>query len=223
MRPLTERVAAMPWPQRTKIASAICIILCASCAHPAVKDHGAEPTPGKSVGRPGCGPPIPYQVFRRDAFGADWSKTKNLLAYNAKGADGAYHVYTVKPDGADAVQLGAGSPGFPQRGTGTPVWSPSGVFIAFVAEKSNHPGSSVSATPGWGSYSDLWVANADGSRPGWHAGAVQRADRVTDRRRLQRNRRLLGRLIVAGGPQRLRNPQLLEQPDLSLRPEFPCD
>src|SRR6202020_2971076 len=43
------------------------------------------------------------------------------------------------------------------------AWTPSGTFIAFVAEKSSHPGGSVTATPGWGSYSDLWVANADGS------------------------------------------------------------
>jgi hypothetical protein len=153
----------------------VAIVVCASCAHPEVKGHGVEPTPGKSVGRPGCGPPITYQVFRRDAFGADWSKAKNLLAYNAKGPDGAYHIYTVKPDGADAVQLGAGSPGFPQRSSGTPVWSPSGAFIAFVAEKSNHPGSSVTATPGWGSYSDLWVANADGSH------AWQLTDVATDK------------------------------------------
>jgi Tol biopolymer transport system component len=103
-------------------------------------------------------------VVRRDAFGVDWSKTKNLLAYNAKGNDGAYHIYTATPDGANPVQLGVGSASFPQRTTGTPVWSPSGRFIAFVAEKPAHPGNSVSATPGWGSYSDLWVATADGSQ-----------------------------------------------------------
>ncbi len=178
-------------------------------------------------------------------------------------------------------QLGAGSASFPQRSTGTPVWSPSGAFIAFVAEKSNHPGSSVTATPGWGSYSDLWVASADGitrlaahrrrhrqgprhdhpgvlsrraaarmdrahqgrqgarpesvrrvlgdqggrlqRRPGRHTGAVQRPDRVADRRRLQRNRRLLSRFVISGVHQRLRNPQLLEQPDLPLRPEFRCN
>jgi Tol biopolymer transport system component len=165
----------MAWSRQTKIASAICIILCASCAHPPVKGRVAEPVSGKSVGRPGCGPPINYQVFRRDAFGADWSKAKNLLAYNAKGTDGVYRIYTVKPDGVGAVQFGAGSAGFPQRSTGTPVWSPSGAFIAFVAEKSNHPGSSMTATPGWGSYSDLWVANADGSH------ARQLTDVATDK------------------------------------------
>ena len=124
---------------------ALVLVVCASCSHPPVKGRVAEPAPPKSVGRRGCGPPIDYQVFRRDAFGADWSKTKNLLAYNAKATDGAYHVYTVKPDGTDAAQLGAGSASFPRRSTGTPVWSPSGAFIAFVAEKSSHPGSSVTA------------------------------------------------------------------------------
>ncbi len=143
---------------------ALSLTTCASCAHLPVKGHGAEPAPSRSVGRPGCGPPISYQVFRRDAFGADWSKSKNLIAFNAKGADGVFHVYTAKPDGGGAAQLGAGSADFPQRGTGTPVWNPTGSFIAFVAEKSVHPGNSVGATPGWGSYSDLWVANADGSR-----------------------------------------------------------
>jgi Tol biopolymer transport system component len=113
--------------------------------------------------RNGCGPPLTYQVFQRGASGADWSKANDLIAFNAKGSDGLFHIYTVKPDGANRQQLGVGSATFPQRTTGTPAWSPSGQFIAFVAEKSSHPGNSVGATPGWGSYSDLWVATADGS------------------------------------------------------------
>ena len=47
--------------------------------------------------------------------------------------------------------------------------------MAFVAEKSTHPGNSAGATPGWGSYSDLWVATADGAR------AWQLTDVPTDR------------------------------------------
>jgi len=139
------------------------VVLCTSCARPAGPGHGLQPGPGRSVGRPGCGPPVSYQVFQKDAFGADWSKASGLLAYNAKGSDGRYHIYTVKPDGANPALLGTGASNFPQRTTGSPVWSPSGKFIAFVAEKSDHPGNSVVATPGWGGYSDLWVASADGS------------------------------------------------------------
>ncbi|SPM29659.1 hypothetical protein AYK19_16825, partial [Mycobacterium terramassiliense] len=103
-------------------------------------------------------------VFEQDASGANWSKPNDLIAFNAKASDNLYHLYTVKPDGSNRHQLGAESSSFPRRTTGTPAWSPSGRFIAFVAEKSNHPGNSVGATPGWGSYSDLWVAAADGSR-----------------------------------------------------------
>ena len=147
-----------------RVSVALSVVLCTSCAHLPVARHGSESTPGRSVGRPGCGPPISYQVFQKDAYGADWSKAHDLLAYNAKGSDGRYHIYTVKPDGANPAQFGVGAANFPQRTTGSPVWSPSGKFMAFVAEKSDHPGNSVPATPGWGSYSDLWVASADGSR-----------------------------------------------------------
>ena len=181
---------------------ALSAVLCASLCHLPVKGRSTEPTPpGKSVGRPGCGPPISYQVFHKDAFGADWSKANELLAYNAKGGDGRYHIYTVKPDGTNPAQFGLGAANFPQRTTGSPVWSPSGKFVAFVAEKPAPPGNSVPATPGWGSYSDLWVASADGSHawqltdvptdkdhgtiiaefsPGWPAAGVDRAHQVPE-------------------------------------------
>ena len=66
---------------------AVSVVLCTSCAHLPVARHGSESTPGRSVGRPGCGPPISYQVFQKDAYGADWSKADDLLAYNAKGSE----------------------------------------------------------------------------------------------------------------------------------------
>jgi hypothetical protein len=103
----------------------LCLVLCTSCVHQPVKDRGSAPTPGKFVGRPGCSPPISYQVFEKDAFGADWSKANNLLAYNAKGSDGRFHIYTVRPDGTNPQPFGAGGANIPQRNTGTPLWSPS--------------------------------------------------------------------------------------------------
>jgi len=138
------------------------IILCTSCA--GTRHPDPQSAPGNPLGHTGCGPPITYQVFQQTAFGAAWSKAHDLIAFNAKGTDGRYHIYTAKPDGTNRQQLGVVSTGFPQHTTGSPVWSPSGQFIAFVAEKPTHPGDSVVATPGWGSYSDLWVATADGSR-----------------------------------------------------------
>jgi Tol biopolymer transport system component len=145
-----------------RACAVLAIVVCVSCGGP--HRGGAQEAPGKPLGRSGCGPPLTQQVFEKDAFGADWSKTADLIAFNAKGSDGLFHIHTAKPDGGDRRRLGEGSATFPQRTTGTPVWSPSGRFVAFVAEKSSHPENSVGATPGWGSYSDLWVASADGSR-----------------------------------------------------------
>jgi Tol biopolymer transport system component len=139
------------------------IVLCVACAGP--RGRAPHPTtPGKALGHSGCGPPITTQVFQQDAFGVNWSKAGDLIAFNAKAKDGLFHIYTVKPDGSGRTQLGLGSAAFPQRTTGSPAWSPSGRYVAFAAEKSSHPTNSVGATPGWGSYSDLWVATVDGSR-----------------------------------------------------------
>ncbi len=110
-----------------------------------------------------CGAPITYRVIE-PGFGSDWSKTYNRIAFNMKGPDGLYHVYTVRPDGADLTRFGVNNPDFPDRTTGSPSWDPTAPYMAFVAEKAVHPGRSNLATPGWGGYSDLWVATADGSR-----------------------------------------------------------
>jgi len=105
------------------------------CPEPPL-NRRASPVPdpypgwGKPLGYSGCGPPITYDVFQKDAFGADWSKANDLIALNAKGSDGLYNIYTVKPDGSRRQQLAVGSLSFPQRTTGTPVWSPSGQFVA---------------------------------------------------------------------------------------------
>src|ERR1700744_6772578 len=99
------------------VLTVVLVVLGTSCARPPVAGHGSESTPGRSVGRPGCGPPISYQVFQKDAYGADWSKAHDLLAYNAKGSAGRYRIYTVKPDGANPAQFGVGAANFPQRTT----------------------------------------------------------------------------------------------------------
>jgi hypothetical protein len=119
---------------------ALSVVLCTSCAHLPVARHGSESTPGRSVGRFGCGPPISYQVFQKDACGADWSKAHDLLAYNAKGSDGRYHIYTVKPDGANPAQFGVGA-----ANTGRVLWM------------------SNAGNPSHGT--DWWTMRPDGSNP----------------------------------------------------------
>jgi Tol biopolymer transport system component len=130
---------------------------------------GTSSPAASSAARSDCGAPVTYRIFERNAAGSDWSKPDNLIAFNRVEGDGYYHIYTVRPNGSDLQQVGLGSATFPQRTTGSPAWSPSGAYLAFVAEKTGLlPGSlrgdTFGATPGWGGYSDLWVSTANGSR-----------------------------------------------------------
>ena len=84
-------------------------------------------------------PRYDISVVEHTAWGSDWS-----------------HVTDEEPFAAD-------HPALPQRTTGSGNWHPSGHYIVFVAEKAEHDGASSLATPGWGGYSDLWIATADGA------------------------------------------------------------
>ena len=74
------------------------------------------------------------EVFQRGASGADWSKANDLIAFNAKGSDGLFHIYTVKPDGTNRQQR-ASDPRFPAtHNRHTRVEPVRSILIAFVAE-----------------------------------------------------------------------------------------
>lgn len=151
------------------------------CAGLTGDNHLASTPNGSSVAPPSltsrersatsseCGAPVTYSIFEQNAYGSDWSKANNLVAFNRVASDGYYHIYTVRPDGSDLQPIGLGSRTFPDRTTGSPAWTPSGAYMAFVAEKTtpipgNLKGATFAATPGWGGYSDLWISTADGSQ-----------------------------------------------------------
>jgi Tol biopolymer transport system component len=155
--------------RRSRLLAALCVVVALLLT--ACRADGPAGVGSTSVGATsaGCGDPVHYKVFEKDASGSDWSKPNDEIAFDRVGSGGFYHIYTVRPDGSDLQQLGVHSSTFPQRTTGSPAWSPSGQYVAFVAEKpgalpGNFRGDTYGATPGWGGYSDLWVATADGSR-----------------------------------------------------------
>jgi len=105
------------------------------------------------------------QVLRKNGGRVAWSAANNLIAYDKKGADGYYDIYVMKPDGSNDRCITCNKKGLvPQKNNGNPAWHPSGKYIVFQAEKTKHPGSSREATPGFGRYSDLWLARKDGKR-----------------------------------------------------------
>jgi Tol biopolymer transport system component len=122
--------------------------------------HPGDP----SVPLRNCGPPVTQvTVVHPTGWAAHWSHAKDLIAFNKKDPDGYFHIYLMDPSGANERRFGEGNPSFPALTAGSPNWHPSGKYIAFVAEKPTHPGSTADAAPGWGGYSDLWVATSDGA------------------------------------------------------------
>lgn len=94
----------------------------------------------------------------------DWSHELDLIAFDRKGDDNKYDVWVMEPDGSNEVCLTCETPGLPGGHVGQPAWHPSGEWIILQAEKPEHPGGSLRATPGIGVENDLWIVTPDGSR-----------------------------------------------------------
>ncbi len=140
----------------------------AAACRPATSGHPGTTVldggPATDAGRLTCAPPLAgYTVVHANAFGAEWLPDRSRLAFNRPDSDGLYHIFTMLLDGGEEARVGAGSPAFPQKTTGSPNYHPSGKYFAFVAEKVDG-GSSSASTPGWGSDCDVWLATADATQ-----------------------------------------------------------
>ncbi len=101
-------------------------------------------------------------VLRTEGGRVSWSKDGSLIAYDTRESSGYYQIHIMSPDGTGDRCLTCDGPGLPQRNNGQPEWDPSGAYVVFQAEQASHPGNSGDATPGFGRYSDLWIASRDG-------------------------------------------------------------
>jgi hypothetical protein len=107
---------------------------------------------------------VSISSFRNPGMGVDWSAATNVVAYDVLDArSGYWQVNLCNPDGSGDRALSPGVPGLPTRSSGSPAWYPDGSFVVATVEKQSHPGSSYDATPGLGTYSDLWAIAANGS------------------------------------------------------------
>lgn len=103
-------------------------------------------------------------MFKKDGDEVDWCQATGKITYASRGPDHRYGIHTCSASGAEDVWVTKDNPIVPPGQKGSPSWHPSGRYILFVAEKAKHPGGSFASTPGLGSYSDLWLMTADGSR-----------------------------------------------------------
>jgi len=104
------------------------------------------------------------QTLRPSGGQVDWSPSENLIAYDALSGHQRYDVRVMAPDGTGDRCLTCDLRSLAPGHKGSPAWHPGGKWIAFLAEKRKHPGSSYEALPGFGQFCDLWVVSADGER-----------------------------------------------------------
>lgn len=104
-------------------------------------------------------------ILKQKGGRVDWlPATDGKIAYDKKGLDGYYDVFTMNQDGGNDQCITCSHPLLPNRNQGQPAWHPSGLWLIFQAEKRYHPGLSIAANPGLGLYSDLWVISSDKKR-----------------------------------------------------------
>ena len=106
----------------------------------------------------------PIRLLMADGGRMDWSHARDVIAFDHKGPDGYYDVYTIRPDGSDRRCVTCNIREVTARHVGQPAWHPSGEYLAVQAEKPRHRGSSLAARPGLGLENDVWIVAVDGDR-----------------------------------------------------------
>ena len=99
------------------------------------------------------------QTVKKNGGRVDWSHSgNNLIAFDKKGEDGYYDVYTVNPDGSNERCLTCNHPDLPNKNIGQPAWHPNGKYIVMQVEKAVHKAvHPISTNPGAGMFNDLWI------------------------------------------------------------------
>ena len=97
------------------------------------------------------------------AIGAQWNDATQTLAYGRPRSDGHYAPYV--NDAAGTHERPIRYSAWPLNRHQFPVaWHPGGHYLMVTVEESTHPGSSMSAIPGYGAFSNYWLVASDGTR-----------------------------------------------------------
>ena len=84
----------------------------------------------------------------------------SMIAYDKRGKDGYFDIWTMSVNGSDKKCLTCDHPKLPTRNVGQPEWHPSGKYLVVQVEKQKHfegIASKLSANPGAGIFNDLWI------------------------------------------------------------------
>jgi Tol biopolymer transport system component len=124
------------------------------------------------AGTPGGDSPADAEGVRAhtittDGGRLDWSPDGELLAFDRRGPDGYFDIYTMKTDGTQVRCLTCDKPELPNKSIGNPEWHPSGQYLVFQVQNTFRGLGKITdyfANPGAGVNNDVWVMDKDGRR-----------------------------------------------------------
>ncbi len=102
------------------------------------------------------------------------SSDGTIIAYDKRGADKYFDIWTMSSDGQNQNCLTCNHPVLPTRNVGQPDWHPSDDYLVVQVEKPEHHegiASALGANPGAGLYNDLWIIEF-GSDRAWPINVV---------------------------------------------------
>ena len=125
-----------------------------------------------AVGQDGKDTSLNVVTLYEDGGRVSWSPIKKRLAFDAKGEDGYYDIYTMNRDGSDIHPLTVGRQEISNHHIGQPAWHPSGEYLAIQVEnpklagyeKVNETTMRYLESPGIGVNNDIWIMSADGKQ-----------------------------------------------------------
>ncbi len=111
-----------------------------------------------------CHAPVEISDVGSDGrIGAKWNPATHTLAFGRTAKDGHFHTFIADRDGGRERRVT--NPAWRDDRHQFPVaWLPDGEHLAMAVEKNEHERSSTDAIPGYGAYTDYWLASRDGTR-----------------------------------------------------------
>lgn len=146
---------------------AVTLVLTTACAGaPSRPERRRAPDASGPAGPDAAGTDLVRRITRlKDGGGRlDWGR--DAIAFDMLAPEGFFGIYVMRPDGTEARCLTCGHADLPRRHVGQPAWHPSGRYLVFQAEKSDHPKVRFThaLTPGGGVLNDLWVLDTRTNR-----------------------------------------------------------
>ena len=143
-------------------ALALLAIVVTGCA--GVSNSGATGSVHHDLTADACSLPTTISDFPvPGAIGNKWNAATHTLAYGRARPNGYYATYLSDVEGGSSRRLSY--KGWrDDRHQFPAAWYPDGRYLVMAVEKAEHPGSSTSATPGYGGYTDYWLVTRDGSQ-----------------------------------------------------------